>query len=286
MGSGLQHSWSSQGWIRVQCLARGHARLQWEAGQQPCVIYCGGQNMGIPSFWPFLFANLWWTDPDLTLLTAPGLALWLLQALSYSVKQQCLHSPLEQHSWKKLGCWQVCHSALQYGISFVLGGKFSSGEGVRQNKFHGTESVLGFSYPLLKLKASPCLLGELKVLQSCSGARHTNGGMEVSLFLLNCGAAGEKRPVQTQPLSAASYSGKAAAHKSHEKGKKTQGPNLLFPLFIPNNRDSLTSWLAPSSEDLGTAAALNSWAWLYLPGFPLLLPPTQHSSASDHLPSH
>lgn len=92
MGSGLQHSWSSQGWIRVQCLARGHARLQWEAGQQPCVIYYGGQNMGIPSFWPFLFANLWWTDPDLTLLTAPGLALWLLQALSYSVKQQCLHS--------------------------------------------------------------------------------------------------------------------------------------------------------------------------------------------------
>ena len=35
----------------------------------------------------------------------------------------------------------------------------------------------------------------------------------------------------------ASYPGKSTANKRHEKGKKTEGPNLLFSSFFPNNHD-------------------------------------------------
>lgn len=79
---------SSPGWIRVQCLAQGHARLQWEAGQESSFISCGGQHLGKAIFRPFLFTKL------CELLADPVLALWVLQALLYSIEQQWLHSPL------------------------------------------------------------------------------------------------------------------------------------------------------------------------------------------------
>lgn len=68
--------------------------------------------------------------------------------------------------------------------------------------------------------------------------------VEVSLFFLKkklWSCREEKACTKPNPdlprIQPASYSGKARANKRHEKGKKTEGPNLLFPLFIPNNHD-------------------------------------------------
>jgi len=44
-------------------------------------------------------------------------------------------------------------------------------------------------------------------------------------------------PIAEELKASNCYSEKAATNKRHEKGKKTEGPNLLFPLFIPNNHD-------------------------------------------------
>lgn len=144
-----------------------------------------------------------------------------------------------------------------------------------------------FFYPLLKLKASPCLLGQPKVLQRCSGAGHTDGGDGGVTFpfkLWSC--RGEKAcpdPAPELPRVQPAILGRQQLTKAMRKARRQRAPTYCFPSSFQIIVTPVTSWLVPSNEDLGTAAALNSWARHHLPAS---LPLQRSSSGSDHLLSH
>lgn len=177
----------------------------------------------------------------------------MLQALLYCI-QTAWVSPLtfsllckvsqwwqeqQQHlccrqQWFWQACWLSC--LLQHGISFAPGEKLSRGEGSEKTKLQTTVSGLSCIIPLLA--------EELKAFnwKRCMWVRGINIGGGVTFIIVFWSCRGEQActtPAPTLPRTQPdSYSGKAAANKRHEKGKETEGPNLLFPCIIANNHDS------------------------------------------------
>lgn len=183
--------------------------------------------------------------------------------------------PCCRQQWFWQVWWLSC--LLQRGVSFALGEKLNRGEGSEKTKLQMTVSGLSWVIPLLA--------EELKAFnwKRCMWVTGINMGGGVTFIIIFWSCRGEK--AYTKPASALpriqpdSYSGKAIANKRHEKGKETEGPNLLFPLVIPNNHDShdlLACSLQWGFRDSCYPQQLNQAA---LPRVPAA--PSSHSSSSS-----